>query len=227
MILRITLLGFLFTMALGQAEGQDLAGKKNTVVQFDFTMYESVLSKLDPYEPSTVREKENYREAKQYIEKKLVDNMSELTEKYLANHFSASLQPIQTLEDYKVVYNSKGYLNTMIVKSVIKKVNKKGYESDFFLACSVTLESTTDMLGKAKLTKQFKPQITFNISIFDDQGTKLQKFQGKLKAENPIKAKSFPSLKFDKMEIEYMDLLLEMLQPDLEAALEKALSQIS
>jgi len=209
------------------AHAQDLAGKKSTIVQFDFILFESLLKGLDPYEPSTLREKENYKEAKQYVQKVLIDKLYEEVTSKLLSEKEINMEPLNALEDHSVLYNNQGYPNTIIAKSVIKKVKKKGYESDLFFAIKTSVEAAPDILGKAKLSKQVKDLTKVVITVFDGNGTKIEKYEGSFKAEEPKKAKSFPSSRFDKMDVGYMDLLVEMLLPGMQEAVDEAIESMT
>ncbi|GAA5221686.1 hypothetical protein [Membranihabitans marinus] len=217
--LALTFAMFLWTNSIN---AQDFSNKKTTIVQFDFMIFESFYNALDPYSPTTSREKSDYKTAKEYANKLFLDKLNEMVSEKLKTEVAIQLEPMTALEDYKVVYNHYGFPNTIIAKPVIKKVSKNGYSSDYYLAVKTNIQASTDILGKAKLVNQVKDQIDVVIVLYDDKGNKLDKFEGKYKAKEAKKAKSFPSGKFNKLESDYMDHLVEMLLPGIEEAVDKA-----
>lgn len=210
----------MLTFSANQALAQELAGKKNTFITFDLLMSNDVLDKIDPYTPTTTREKENARDAKKYLEQVLLDKLHEMVRKRLMDQ-SIEMQPMDALEEYKVVYNNYGYPNTLIAKSVVKKAQKNGYESDHFLVVKSNISVAMDIVGKEKLLRQVKPTIKISCITLDDTGKRVGSAEAKFKFDQPIKATSFPSAKFDKLESSYMDELISMLEPGLLSAVDK------
>lgn len=219
------LAAFLILLFGANLSAQDLAGATNTFVTFDLILDKDLLDKLDPYSPTTSREKENFMEAKQYLEQKLLNNLHSMISDGLAEA-DIETAPMNTLEDYKITYNRYGYPNTLIAKSVVKKARKNGYESDHFIVVKSTIGSASDILGSAKLARQVKDEVKITCNILDAEGKKVNSAEGKFKASTPKKAKSFPSGKFDKMEVEYMDELLEILKPSMQNAVDKLLENL-
>ena len=214
------------SLALNPVVAQELAGKKNTFVTFDLLMSNDVLDKIDPYTPTATREKENARDAKKYLEQVLLDKLHEMTTAKLQEQ-SIEMQPMASLEDHKIVYNGYGYPNTLIAKSVVKKSQKNGYQSDNFLVVKTNISVAMDIVGKEKMLRQVKPTVKIECNILDATGKKVGSTEGKFKFQDPIKAKSFPSSKFDKLESAYMDELITVLIPGLEAALEKCFGSLN
>lgn len=216
---------FLLFIIVTNVSGQDLAGSTNTFVTFDLLLDKDLLDNLDPYSPTTSREKENFMEAKQYLEQKLLNNLHSMLSESLAEA-DIETAPMNSLEDYKILYNRYGYPNTLIAKSVVKKAKKNGYESDHFLVVKSSIGAASDILGTAKLARQVKDEVKITCNILDADGKKVHSAEGKFKASTPKKAKSFPSGKFDKMEVEYMDELLEILKPSMQSAIDKLLEKL-
>lgn len=73
---------------------------------------------------------------------------------------------------------------------------------------------------------RMKPTVKIECNTLDATEKKVSSTEGEFKFQDQIKAKSFPSSKFDKLESAYMDELITVLIPGLEAAVEKCFGSL-
>ena len=200
------------------------AQEKRTVINYFASFGDDVLNELDTYVPTTIREKENFTRAKKHLNQKFTDRVfTKLTEELAKK--SMAIEPIEALKDFKIIYNDLGYPIPLVVKGAIKKAKKNGYQGNYYYSINAYCSDIAGLASASKLAKQSKPQVKITINVFDENGSKITKAEGKVKRSKPIKAKEFNG-KFDKLECDSMDALLVMVNPLVDEAVAKAISNL-
>ena len=196
-----------------------------TLVNYFASFGDDILNELDNYTPTTSREKENFTSAKKYMNEKFNQLVFQRLSLALKEEKSIELEPTSTLKQYDIVYNDLGYPIPLVVKGAIKKAKKRGYHADQYYSISAYCSDVANLASASKLVKQSKPQVRIVITVFDSNGSKQQKVEGKVKRAKPIKAKEFIH-KFDKLEEESMDELLNKVLPLVDKAVDQAVGKL-
>lgn len=115
----------------------------------------------------------------------------------------------------------------LMAKSGIKKVQKKGYESDYYWNVKTNTGIDTGVIGSsAKIVSKFIPYATFKIDILDPKGAKVKQFQFKASAPEKITNKAYFGNRFDKLDANMIDRLIELLKPYIEQSVEEVFKQV-
>lgn len=204
---------------------QDFANSKNTLLQFQYLSESSTLNQLDKYSASTSKEKA--------MQKRSVDKMSVAIEDLFYESFERNLveknitiEDKNVLENFGIIYNN-GYPNVMVAKSAIKKVTKKGYEGDLFF--NVNMDTNIDtglMSSSSKIVNKFIPSATFKIDIWNSDLEKVKELKFKASAPEKIENKAYFGGRFDKMDGEMIDRLIELLSPLIAESVDKAFEDL-
>lgn len=220
-IMRKIIFSYLFLVSLTLG-AQDFTASQNTLLALNVLPGSEILDKLDSYEPKTTREKDNFKESKAYLEAMLTELAINSIYTELAAQKEITLEDKDALRDY-ITYGKDGLPVVIIPKSAIKKLVKKGYETDYYFV--VNLATGLNLLMKG-LPGQIKPQVTCTIKVFDQDKKQVKKIEEKVKMKTAIKMKDFPKRKFDKLDKDYMTLLVEKLTPLVKEAFMAACKQL-
>lgn len=216
---KLTLLYLLCVSLTIQA--QDFTASQNTFLSLNVLPEGAILDKLDSYEPKTSREKKHFEESKDYLQALLTEMSIALLYEELETKKSIKLEDKDALRDF-ATYGNDGLPIVIIPKAAIKKLKKKGYESDYYFRFNITIGLNLLMKG---LPGQLKPEVTCSAKVFDMNGKVVKKVEEKIKTKTAIKMKDFPNRKFDKLDKDYMDLLVEKLKPQITDAVVAAVQQ--
>lgn len=218
-IIQVQLITLLLVGVVFPVKAQRLINKHNTILQFKVSVSDDILSALDSNEPRSEREKENLVKTKYLLDELLIHKAFEIFESKLIDK-SIELKPVDILKEQGINYNEYGFPELIPSKLIIKNLQKNGYNSDYFLSLDIIFNKVVDLFGSGKLIKQFKLDTNVKCTLFDQAGRKINISNGSTQGENLIRAKDFPEKKFDKMELEYMELLVEKLIPELDEAMD-------
>ena len=134
------------------------------------------------------------------------------------------LESKDAIRDF-VTYGNDGLPNVMIPKAVIKKLGKKGYESDYYFSFTMNVDLST-LAKTMKFSGKVKPEYRCSIKVFDKDRSIVKKSEFKQKTKDPLKSLNFPKRKFDKLEKDYMDLLVEEMEPLMKEAIKQTVASI-
>lgn len=223
-IIQVQLITLLLVGVVFPLKAQRLINKQNTILQFKVSVSDDILNALDPNGPRSEKEKENLIETKYLLEEILIHEAFEIFESKLKEK-SIALKPVDILQAYGISYNEYGFPELIPSKLIIKNLQKNGFNSDYFLSLDVIFNKVDDLFGSGKLIKQFKLDTNVKCTLFDLAGRKINISNGNIQSKNLIRAKDFPEKKFNKMELEYMELLVEKLIPELNEAMDEMLKE--
>ena len=202
--------------------GQDLTTSQNTLLALNVLPGNEILDKLDAYEPKTTREKENFKDSKAYFDAMLTELAIQAVYTELVTQKDINLEDKDVLRDF-ITYGKDGLPVVIIPKNAIKKLMKKGYETDYYFVVNITTGLNLLMKG---LPGQIKPQVTCTIKVFDKDRKQIKKVEEKVKTKTAIKMRDFPKRKFDKLDKDYMTILVEKLSPLISNAIIAASKQL-
>lgn len=202
--------------------GQDLTTSQNTLLALNVLPGNEILDKLDAYEPKTTREKENFKDSKAYLDAMLTELAIQAVYTELVTQKDINLEDKDVLRDF-ITYGKDGLPVVIIPKNAIKKLMKKGYETDYYFVVNITTGLNLLMKG---LPGQIKPQVTCTIKVFDKDRKQIKKVEEKVKTKTAIKMRDFPKRKFDKLDKDYMTILVEKLSPLISNAIIAASKQL-
>lgn len=204
---------------------QDYSSAKNTMLNFDVSVDDNVFNNLDSYTPSTTREQNSYKENVKYVRKRLIDLANDFLRKELQEQKGISVEETDAILS-QMTYNDFGYPFVLMAKTGIKKVQKKGYESDYYFSFKLNVTAGTDIISTAKLMRKLRPEVTISINTYGSDGKNITKIQGRDRPDEAFKASDFPGDTFDKLENDYMDPLVEKITPILENAVKLAVKNL-
>ena len=118
---------------------KEFTASKNTLLELNAYVASDVIDKLDAYNPISEREKEKLKESKNYLDAKITQLFLDAVYKELAATRNIPLESKDAIRDF-VTYGNDGLPNVLIPKSVIKKLNKKGYETDYYFSFSMNVD---------------------------------------------------------------------------------------
>lgn len=205
---------------------QNLVDMDIALISQSVTVTSEALNKLDTYSPTTNREKTIFSTNKKILDKMVNDFVYETVAASLKDDKSISLQDIDGVVDSRIPYNGFGYPMPLSAKGGIKKAIKNGHSADAYLKIDASIMTVLDVLASAKLSHSFKPEISISISFLGTDGKAVAKSKGKVKAPKPIRAKDFPNKKFDKLDEDYMSLLMSQFEPLLAECIQNAVKKL-
>jgi hypothetical protein len=208
------------------ARTQNLVDKDIALISHSVSVTSEALNKLDTYSPTTNREKTLFSTNKKILDKMVNDFVYETVTASLKDDKSISLQGINGVVDSRIPYNGFGYPMPMSAKGGIKKAIKNGHSADAYLKINASIMTVMDVLASAKLSQSFKPEISISIAFLGSDGKEIAKAKGKVKAPKPIRAKDFPNKKFDKLDEDYMSLLMRQFEPLLAECIDNAVKKL-
>ena len=206
----------------GLITAQEFTGTSNTFLHLSFVPPTDLINKLDPYEPSTTREKEQFTQSKKYFQGLVVNHFIQFIYEELEQSKGITLASKNALRDY-IDYDKDGMPLFIIANSALTKVMKNGYETDYFFKFDIGAEVNIIMKG---LAGQVKPNVTCGIKVWDDTKKVVKKVNEKLKVKSAIKLTSFPKSKFDKLDDGYMRMLFDKMKPHWETVVKAAISEL-
>lgn len=214
---------FLLT-TLSSLTAQEFTSSKNTLLELNAIIDSDVMDKLDAYSPISEREKDKLKESKDYLDARVTEIFLNAIYTELADSKNIPLESKDAIRDF-VTYGNDGLPNVLIPKAVIKKLGKKGYETDYYFSFSLNVD--IPVLAKTnKFSGRVKPEYRCTIKVFDEDRAIVKKSEFKQKTKEPLLARDFPKRKFDKLEKDYIDLLVEEMKPLLGEAIKQTVAQI-
>ncbi len=213
----------IISLFITNSYAQDYSKGKNVTASFSILGTESFVDKLDTYTPATSREKEKAKNFNTAFEAQ-ISNL--IYEKVVAEMQTKEIEmlPLNTLTD-EILYGSSNFPVLLIPKKKIKKMGSKDI-ADYFFVFNVNVGDAIDLASIA-LSKSATPKITINIKVFDKAGNMLKKGTGEIKGDRPIKSKDFVGKRFDKLDGDYIEPLLEYLTPTIDKAAAKAVAGVT
>ncbi|WP_341225522.1 hypothetical protein [uncultured Arcticibacterium sp.] len=204
---------------------QDLKSGKNTIIKVDYLYASLLLNNLDKYAPATSREKKSYDS----IQKQLnIDWQNNLYDKALAalSENDIKTEPINALENYKVLYNN-GFPTILMAKSAIKKMVKNGYNSDNFILIKLSTEADTGLKGASTTTvNKFTPKAKVTIDVFTSDGKKVHSADHTASAPEKVTNKAYFGSRFDKLDDDMILRLKELYEPLISEAISEAVAKL-
>jgi len=201
---------------------QDFSTSSNTFLHLSFIPPTDLINKLDPYEPATTREREQFEKSKKYFQGLVVNHFINFIYDELEQAKEIKLAPKNALRDY-IDYDKDGMPLFIIAKSALNKVIKNGYETDYFFKFDLGAEVNIIMKG---LAGQVKPNVTCGIKVWDTSKKVVKKVNEKHKVKSAIKLTGFPKAKFDKLDDGYMRLLFDKMKPHWETVVRAAIQEL-
>ena len=205
-------------------QAQDLKTSKNAMVSYYFSFSNQIIDQIDPYTPITSREKEQQSAFRKQINRQLTDLFLDSLTQKLEQSGKVALLPINTLEGV-MNYTDAGYPYALSPKKRVKKIGGKGL-AEYYLAFNIYVSPAMSLAPKLKAGGAAKPEVSVNMKVFDAEGNVIKKISKRIKAKKNIKKIDFANRKFNKLDMNYVDPLIEYLVPTLDQALKLALSDI-
>lgn len=200
---------------------QDFSNAKLTLLNFNTNTNASICDRLDGYEPSTDREKNNYKR----YQDSLNVHLSTIGLKSLyasLNKRSLDIQPVDAIEEW-VSYNSNGLPNILLPKPIIKRLKENGYETDYYLSVSISIDASSMF---AALSGSVKPKANCQIKIFNPDREVVAKYDAEIQANSKIQDRDFPRLQFDKTAYDHILMLIPYLKPLVQDAIKSAVEKL-
>lgn len=215
------LIVLLFIIASCQLFGQDQTASTNTLLSFSVQSSAGILDRLDTYELTTEREKSLYNRYQDALNARLV--------RFALDPFYAelaiaetTLEPKEALTEY-LTYGKDGLPSVLFPKRAIKRVTNKGYTADHYFSTKISIEANGIISGTSK---RVKPKVSCQIKVFDAEGEEVSNVEAEVLAANFIKSTEFPNLTFDKIGLDYIEMLQSRLEPLVQQAVEEAVSKL-
>ncbi len=201
-------------------KAQDFSTSHNTLLGLSVTVSDEVVNRLDRYEVETDRERDlmqRYDDTMNYRMQRLVQEpLFALMEEQ-----GISLQPSDALRDF-VNYGNDNMPSYLFPKQAIRKILNRGYETDYFFQIKISIEANSLMAG---LMERVKPKITCTIKVFDAERDVVKEVQYQYVAADHIKETQFPGIRFDKLGLDYREMLLDRLDPMLMEAIVETMGE--
>lgn len=200
---------------------QDWPGSKNTLLSFSVNSSAEILERLDTYELTTEREKSLYNRYQDTLDARLV--RFALSPVYTQLDAAAiALEPKEALAEL-VTYGKDGLPSILIPKQVIKRLTNKGYTSDHYFIVKISIEANGFVAG---VSKRVKPKVRCQIKVFNPEREVVKNVESEILSANFIKSTEFPNLRFDKIGLDYIEMLQARLEPLVLQAIEEAVTQL-
>ena len=203
---------------------QDSQDSKHAMVSYYFSISNSVVDQIDPYTPATTREKEQQSNFRKQLNRQLTDLFMDSLRHKLENSGKVALLPTNTFEGV-MNYTDEGYPYALSPKKRIKKIGSKGL-ADYYYSFNIYVTPAVSLTPKLKAGGATKPEGSLNVKIFDGDGNVVKKISKRLKAKKNIKRIDFAGRKFNKLDLNYVDPLIDYLIPTLDHALTLAVADI-
>jgi hypothetical protein len=208
-------------------------------LKFEVSVADTVLNRLDPGEPESRAAKEKLKSNKNHLYLSVREMIHDSLPLGLnAKHLE--IRDNDTLSHY-IKLGMEGFpLLSLSPKGPIKKLKKKGYQADLYLA----LDAKVDLAGFSISSKGIQPVVEIRLNAWDGDGNSLQKITHKeklkkaildkidrdnefIKYKNTEKAAGFSGkrVKFDKTQRAFIDLLLSELEPQIALAVQHTLAK--
>lgn len=203
---------------------QNVQGSRYLPIDYSVIISAEFLNKLDPYVPVTKREKEQAQRFMKQFEQEFMDECYEKLSQEISSHAGIQLMALETARNY-VDFNDKGYPFVLFPKKKIKKINSQEV-ADYFVSLKVNLSVAGGLSPKLALSGAFKPEVEVVAIFRNQQAEKVKQVNKVVVATTPIKGKDFQGGKFDKMEMAYVDLLMEKIRPTFAQAIQEASEEL-
>ena len=202
------------------SNAQDFQKTNNAVASYFCSVSNEIVNQIDTYTPLTSREKEQIGKFQKQLDYQIEQACLDTLMKKIGD--KVNLMPLDALESV-ITYTAGGYPSLMFPKKKIKKVGKE-IGADHYFVFNI---SVSPVIGLApKLVTSTKPEVVVTIKIFDNQGNKVNTIKMNKKAKKGIKRIDFARKKFDKLDLEYVDPLVEKLMPTIEEAISMAVAKV-
>ena len=214
---KLLVLAFLcFTI---KATAQDFSNSKNTFLNIVFTVSANIPNQLDPKKAILPSDKESAHANQAYLKALLQEYTVTTLYDELSTQHNIVLEEKEALREYTLF--SEGMPLVLIPKSAIKKILKKGYETDYFYSFMVGV--TEDIFGSASF--EVIPEVKTTLKIFDNKRAVVKKIDQKYKEDKAIKKRDFEN-GFSKFSDVDMEELAEKLQPAIKESIIRAVKQL-
>lgn len=203
---------------------QDFKTSDNTLISLSVKIDDGWIDKLSNDQKLYLdQSKESYKYNKFIMQERM--DTTTLAKVYEAiTSKGIPLKDKDALQDF-MTYNDNGIPSSAIPKTIIKKVIKKGYETDYYF--SVNLMYTLGVGSMVKgLPGQVKPEMKCTIKVFDKEREVVKKAEGKFKLKKAIKRSDFPGRSFSKISERNISLLAKKLQPVIDGAIDAAIKKM-
>ena len=193
------------------------AQEKIAISTFSYVINEDFLSKLDAYQPITTKEKEKTLNMKRLFEKSLL----EITYETLQNQVDGKKDnwlDLGTMANF-VSYDQFNFPNPLFLKKVIKKAVLED-TADKYVNFTFYLNTDFVLVGT-----KIKPVLDSKLTIFNSEAKKINTLNYEFKYERPFSSKDVIGERFDKMENEHIEKLVETLSPAIEKCISELLDQ--
>ncbi len=201
------------------ATAQDLSTSKNTFLNIVFTVSANIPDQLDPKKAILSSAKESARANQAYLKALLQEYTVSTLYEELSTQHNIVLEEKEALREYTLF--SEGMPLVLIPKSAIKKILKKGYETDYFYSFMVSV--TKDIFGSASF--EVIPEVKTTLKIFDTNRAIVKKIDQKYKEDKAIKKRDFEN-GFSKFSDVDMEELAEKLKPAIKECIVGAVKQL-
>ena len=193
------------------------AQERIAISTFSYVISEDFLTKLDPYQPITTREKEKTLNMKKLFEKLLLEKTYGILQSQLANKEDHWLD-MEAMSDF-VAYNQFNFPNPLFLKKVIKKAIAVNM-ADKYVNFTFYLNTEFVLVGT-----KIKPALDSKMTVFNTSAKKVNTFGSEYKYERPFSSKSVVGERFDKMENEHIEKMVVTLLPAIEKCVGSLLDQ--
>lgn len=201
--------------------GQDWSASTNTLLTFSLQSSAGILDRLDTYELITDREKSLYNRYQDTLSNRLARFALEPFYAELANA-SITLQPKDALAEY-LTYGDDGLPSILFPKRAVKRLANKGYTGDYFFNTKISISANGIVTGTSE---RVKPKVTCQIKVYDAAGEEVKNVEVEVLSPNFIKSTEFPKLTFDKIGLDYIEMLQKRLEPLVRQAVEEAVAEL-
>jgi hypothetical protein len=201
--------------------GQDYDNAKLTLLLFNSNVNAGIYDRLDSYEPATDREKYNFKRYQDSLDVHMTNIGLESLYANLTKR-SLDIQPLNAIEEW-VDYNKNGLPNILLPKPIIKRLKEKGYETDYYLSISISVEPNSMFGG---LSGSVKPKASCQIKIFNTDRDVVAKYDAEIESSSKIQERDFPRLKFDKTAYDHILMLMPYLKPLVQDAVKLAVEKL-
>jgi hypothetical protein len=201
--------------------GQDWSSSKNTLLSFSVKSSAAILERLDSYELTTEREKDLYVRYQDTLNVRLARVVLPVVYSQLAAA-EITLEPKDALVDL-VTYGQDGLPSILIPKQVIKRLANKGYTSDHYFVIKINMEAQGMMGG---VTARVKPRARCQIKVFAAARKVVKEVDSERVATDFIRSTDFPRRRFDKIGLDYIEMLQARMEPLVLRAVEEAVGQL-
>lgn len=209
----------LMLLATLNLSAQDLAESKNTFLNLTLITSSSLIDQLDSKKATYKSKQEAYKESQEYLKALMVEHAVNTIYAELATQKGIKLEDKKALKEY-VTY-AAGLPLVLIPKSAIKKLKKRGYQSDHYFSFTISMDH--DILGATPF--EVSPRTKCNIKIFNANREVVKKIEEKHETDAVIKKRDFEE-GFSKFNSSDMEELADKLKPILTEAIIAAINQL-